>query len=116
MSVFLACPLTMAIETGYFYLAGYRDGLFPALCLAANAATNLCLHLLCYLFGYSRWLIALLEVCVVLAEYAVFRLALGPSKRLLFHTLAANLLSMTVGSLLLRGLLRLCSSLFLGLS
>ena len=38
MSLYLACGMTMAMETAYFLLIGYRDRDFLIVCLAANAA------------------------------------------------------------------------------
>ncbi len=106
MSLYAACGLTMLMETGYFLLRGYRGRDFVLLCLAANAATNLSLNLLLSLLGRPLWLIVLLELTAVGLEYAVYRPAVGRDKPLLADTLAANALSLFLGSPLLRLLLR----------
>ncbi len=102
MSLYLACFLTMAIETAYFFLNGYRERDFLTVCLAANAATNLTLNLILGNTGLYGWIVILLEVMAVIAEYAVFSLTLKPSKALLLQTTVANLLSYSVGGAFIR--------------
>ena len=105
MSLYLACGLTMAIETAYFILIGYKGWDFLTVCLAINAATNLTLNLILRNTGIQGWPIALSEILVVGVEYAVYSLVRKPSKVLLMHTAAANLLSYSIGGVLMRILL-----------
>ena len=102
MSLYWACGLTMLMETGYFLLRGYRGRDFVILCLAANAVTNLSLNLLLGYWGRPLWLIVLLELAAAGLEYAVYRPVVGPKKALLPDTLAANLVSLVLGGVLLR--------------
>lgn len=106
MSLYLACGLTMLIETGYFLLRGYRGRDFVILCLAANAATNLSLNLLLGVLGRPVWLIVALELIAAALEYAVYRPAVGPKKALAADVIAANLCSLLLGGLLIRLILR----------
>ena len=62
MSLYLACGMTMAMETAYFLLIGYRDRDFLIVCLAANAATNLTLNLILRNTGMNGWMVGLLEI------------------------------------------------------
>ncbi len=101
MSLWRACLLTMALETGFFAAAGFRSRAFLGLCLAANAATNLALNLLLGSLGFSPALAVLLELGVLAAEYGAYALMLGRSKKLFLLTLAANALSLGLGGLLL---------------
>lgn len=103
MSLYLACGLTMAIETAYFYLAGFRDRYFLIVCLAVNAATNLTVNLVLSYTGISLWSVLIAEILVTGTEYAVYSLITTTSrKKLLLHTVAANLLSFSAGIILLR--------------
>jgi hypothetical protein len=92
----LACGLTVAAETLFFLALGYRSRAFLLLCAAANAATNLSLYLGLRLlhahggnipFGFTP------GAAAVLAEYGVYALLEGGSRRLLLLTLLANCLS-----------------------
>ena len=103
MSLYLACGLTMAIETAYFYLAGFRDRYFLIVCLAVNAATNLTMNLVLRCTGISLWSVLIAEILVTGTEYAVYSLITKTSrKKLLLHTIAANVLSFSAGIILLR--------------
>ena len=102
MSLYLACGLTMAIETAYFFLIGYRDRNFLIVCLAVNAATNLTMNLILKETGVQIGTVIIAEIIVVAAEYAVYSLASKPSKALLFHTAIANVLSFSIGGILLK--------------
>ena len=103
MSLYLACGLTMAIETAYFYLAGFRDRYFLIVCLAVNAATNLTMNLVLSCTGISLWSVLIAEILVTGTEYAVYSLITTTSRKiLLLHTVAANLLSFSAGIILLR--------------
>ncbi len=98
-----ACLLTVLLETGLFYLLGYREKDDVTIVACANAVTNLTLNLtIALLFpqGPGFWL-ALMEGLVVLAEYLIYARAFGASKRLFRQTLAANALSYAAGVLLI---------------
>ncbi len=101
MSLYLACGLTMAIETAYFYLAGFRDRYFLIVCLAVNAATNLTANLVLSYTGISLWSVLIAEILVTFTEFAVYSLIAKTSrKKLLLHTIAANVLSFSAGIIL----------------
>ena len=101
MSLYLACGLTMAIETAYFYLAGFRDRYFLIVCLAVNAATNLTVNLVLSYTGISLLSVLIAEILVIFAEYAVYSLITKTSgRKLLFHTVIANVLSFSAGIVL----------------
>ena len=105
MRLLLACALTVAIETLFFLLIGWRDRRFLLLCVSANALTNLCLNLLILLlarFGLWRgWLALPLELAVVASEYAIYTAVRPRGRKLLLLTLAANALSYSVGLLVM---------------
>jgi len=104
MSLYLACGLTMAIETAYFWLAGFRKREFLIVCLAINAATNLTMNLILKDTGVQVWIVILSEIIVVTVEYAVYCFVAKPTKELLLHTMIANVLSFSVGGLILKAL------------
>ena len=101
MRIFLACALTVLIETPFLALWGYqkRDEVLVIVC--ANVVTNLLLNLLLWrvpsLYGPAVYA---LEALVVAVEYGVYRLAFGPRRGLFWLTLAANALSYGLGLLL----------------
>jgi hypothetical protein len=101
MSLYIACFLTIVTETGFFCLCGYKDRDFVTVCACVNAATNLPLNLLLgRLDGagadVSFWVYPL-ECLVILAEYWVYTLIEGRSKKLFGLTAAANVLSYGLG-------------------
>lgn len=100
MKLLIPCLLTVLLETGFFAAAGLRRADYLFLCAAVNTATNLTLNLLIGRWGFHPALAMLLELGVLMAEYAAYALALGRSKRLFLLTLAANVISYTVGGLL----------------
>lgn len=102
MSLYLACGLTMAIETAYFFLIGYRGRSFLTACLAMNAATNLTMNLILQKTGIQIGVVILAEIMVIAAEYAVYCFVLKPSKTLLIHTTVANVLSFSIGGIFLK--------------
>ena len=79
-----------------------RDAAFLGLCAAVNVASNLTLNLLLALLPCAAltWLVYPLELAVVAAEYSVYALACGRSRRLFLLTLAANVLSYSLGLLI----------------
>ena len=105
MRLYLVCFLTMAIETAYFLLIGYRERSFLIVCLAGNLATNLTLNLCIRFFEMRFWLVLLGEIAVVAFEYVIYLAVIGPKRRLLLHTVFANMLSFCVGGMILKVLL-----------
>lgn len=101
MTLAAACALTVAAETGFFLLLGYRDRMFAAACVCANVATNLSLNLLLWRLTEAGapaavWIYPL-ESAAVLAEYAVYAALRGPSWKLFGLTAAANAISYGLG-------------------
>ena len=102
MKLFLACLLTVVIETAFFAAVGYRKKAELAVIIAANVVTNLALNLLLIVIPYNMFTVLALELLVLAAEYLVYALAFGRSGRLLLYTMLANLLSFGLGGLILR--------------
>ena len=100
MSIFLACGLTVLIETGFLALCGYLDAFSIAVIVCANIITNLTLNLILALTGLWGWWLLPLELAVVGGEFAIFAEAFGPSWRIFGLTFAANALSFGAGLLL----------------
>jgi hypothetical protein len=106
-SVIISALLTVAIEVPFLLLTVCRSKTFAVAAVLANLATNLTLNLVVYTlvftfrFDDSMWLIIYpLEMLVVCVEYAVYRIVLQPSWRLLILTLAANVFSYVIGVLI----------------
>lgn len=102
--IFLACFLTVLIEGAFFALLGYRDRFCLTVIVCANVITNLLLNLTILLVfsGQPGAWIYLMEAAVVAAEYAVYAVAFGRSRKLVLLTLAANCLSYGIGIALFR--------------
>lgn len=102
--IFLACLLTVLIEGAFFALLGYRDRFSLTVIVCANVITNLLLNLTILLVfsGQPGAWIYLMEATVVAAEYAVYAVAFGRSRKLVLLTLAANCLSYGIGIALFR--------------
>ncbi|MBQ6116257.1 MAG: hypothetical protein IJL08_02910 [Oscillospiraceae bacterium] len=102
MRIFLACALTVLIETPFLALCGFRKRDEVIVIVCANVVTNLLLNLLLWrvpgLYGPAVYG---LECAVVAVEYGIYRLAFGPRRGLLLLTLAANALSYGLGLLLM---------------
>ena len=99
--MFLACALTVLIETPFMALFGRRSREELLIVVCTNVVTNLSLNLFLLLCPAFRggWIWVLEEfVCGV--EYCIYALAFGPSWRLLGLTVAANCLSFFLGRLL----------------
>lgn len=93
--------MTIACETAFFALfRGTRRWDFLALCMAVNLTTNLALNTVLLITGHSKLTVYPLETVVVAMEYGVYALGTGGSRKLFFLTLAANILSYTLGGLL----------------
>ncbi len=99
----LACVLTVLLETPLFLLAGYRQRDEVTVVVCANVVTNLLLNVTVALLApVGAAAVCLLEAAVVAAEYAIYALAFGRSKRLALLTLAANCFSFAAGLLIFR--------------
>ncbi len=102
--IFIACLLTVVIETAFFLLAGFRSKSFVTVCVCVNAATNLSLNLiiwLLYRLGVDLTVAVYpLEAIVVAVEYLVYAALDGFSGKLFLLTLSANLISYCSGLLL----------------
>ena len=99
--IFLACLLTVVIETPFLALFGYRGKDQLTVIICANVVTNLLLNLsLVLVFRDIGALLLLLEALVVVAEFAIYAAAFGASRRLFFLTLCANCLSYGLGLLI----------------
>lgn len=94
----------MALETLFFLVAGYRDIEFIIFCVLANITTNLTLNLILP----ALWLLDVdvsiavypLELLAVAAEYFIFSVVKGRSKKLLILVFSANFLSYAAGLLI----------------
>lgn len=101
MTLFPACALTVLIEVPFLALFGFRSRYALTVTVCANVITNLTLNLsLRFLLPPSLWSMIGGEVAVVLAEYALYRIAFGQKRGLFPLTLAANVLSCGLGLLL----------------
>ncbi len=101
--IFLACLLTVVVETAFFAACGYRDRYAMTVIVCVNVVTNLLLNLFLWLVGgaVGGW-IYMLESLVVAAEYAVCAAAFHPGRKLFLLTLAANCISYGLGLLVFR--------------
>lgn len=102
LRIFKACILTVFLETGLFYLLGYRKKDDVTIVVCANVITNLVLNLtIALLFpGGPGSLLVLMEIAVVIAEYLIYAKAFGATNRLFGQTFAANMLSYAAGVVL----------------
>ena len=103
MILFLCAFLTALIETPWMLAWGYRKRDEILLVICVNVASNLLLNLGLVLGFPGRdigALIYLFEAIVVAAEYFVYAIALGRSRKLFFVTLGANCLSYGLGLLI----------------
>ena len=99
--IFLACLLTVVVETAFLAVCGYRDRYALTVIVCANVLTNLLLNLSFQLgLPYRPGWIAAGELLVVAAEYAIYARAFGGSWKLLLLSFLANCLSFGLGLLL----------------
>jgi len=102
----LALLLTLTLEAGVAWLYGVRSGRDQLTVALVNVITNPALNGLLLLLAWlgmdmTLWLVTLLEVPVVLAEWGLLAYAFGgPKKRLFVLSLTANALSFLAGVLL----------------
>ena len=102
MTLFLACIITVVVETALFWIFRYRKANDLVIIALTNVVTNVTLNTLIMLVPglYDiPWLI-ILELIVVAAEYLIYRWAFGGSLRLLVLTFFANVLSFVIGIIL----------------
>ena len=99
MQIFLACIITVVVETALFYAFGYRARLDLEIVALANVVTNLTLNLLLALAPalYPFPWILLLEALVVAVEYLIYRHSFGGSLKLFLLTFAANAITYGIG-------------------
>lgn len=102
----LALLLTLVLEAGVAWLFGFRSGRSQLTVALVNVITNPVLNVFLLLLAWlgvdvTLWLVTLLEVPVVLAEWGLLVYAFhGPGKRLLALSLTANGLSFLAGLLM----------------
>lgn len=102
MGFVYACVLTLLIEVPFLALWGLRDRFALTVTVCANVLTNLSLNLILALLQPKTVLpLAVGEISVVLAEYAIYARAFGRGRRLFLLTLAANCLSFGLGLLIM---------------
>lgn len=96
MSIYLAFTLTALIETGLFYVLGYRDRKTLVLIAAVNVLSNILLNLSFRYLSYERFLVPG-EILVVICEYLAYASYMKGSLKLFLITLCANLLTFFIG-------------------
>ena len=103
--LFLACLVTVVVETAIFWLAGYRSRDEVLVVVCTNVVTNLVLNLILFggLFEASGYAMRIGELLVIAVETAIYTAAFGRFGKVLTLTVAANLLSVFVGMLLFMG-------------
>lgn len=100
--IFIACLITVIIETLFFFLFGYRKGEDMLIIVCCNVVTNLLLNLIIQLLfhGNPGAYIYLLETLVVLTEFLIYSAAYGKNFKLFCLVLAANCLTYGIGLLI----------------
>jgi hypothetical protein len=100
----LAAALTIFIETAFFFAVGYRSKFFVFACALINFVTNVSLNCALFLIPAScgRVLLYPFEIAVVLIEWGVLRLFTQKRRGLLALVFLANLLSFSLGLLIIR--------------
>ncbi len=94
-----ACIITVAVEYAVFFFFGYmKKKDFGILCVAANVATNLSLNLILISCTYTPKVLIPGELVVFAAEYALYAVFVGRSKRLFAVTFLANGITFAIGA------------------
>lgn len=101
MRIFIACILTVIIETAFLMLTGLRKKEQVPIIALVNVVSNLTLNLLMLLlplnfanyFWQAAVTVIVLEATVIFSEYFVYRASFGDLKRLFVKTMLANILS-----------------------
>ena len=102
----LTLLLTLLIEGGVAYLAGFRERKYTLAIAAVNVLTHPVLNYLLFLLGYlgadvTLPLITILEVLVVIVEWQLLVFAFGnPKGRFLLTSVLGNTASFLVGLLI----------------
>ena len=96
----LCCLITVAAETFFLFLCGFRSRDEIKIIICANVITNLSMNLLLSFVGRAAVLSVILELAVVAAEYLIYSAFSGHSKKLFLLTLAANVISCGLGLLI----------------
>ncbi len=102
MRLFIACVITVVMESALFWIFGYRKKEDLMIVALANVITNLTLNLIIALVpvAYEQFLVICLEVVVIAAEFLIYKRAFGGSAELMALTAAANLITYTTGLVL----------------
>ena len=102
--IFIACLLTVLIETPFLAVCGYRKRCDLAVIVCTNVVTNLLLNLIIQLLfrGSPGVWIYLMELAVVLAEFLIYAAAFEKTWKMLGLTFAANCISYGIGLLIFR--------------
>ena len=103
--LFLACLITVVVETAIFWLAGYRSRDEVLVVICTNVVTNLVLNLALSGLFFPVWgrTIVLGELLVIAVETAIYTAAFGRFGKVLALTMAANMLSVFVWAFLFMG-------------
>ncbi|MBR5949608.1 MAG: hypothetical protein IKZ82_13340 [Clostridia bacterium] len=105
MFIFLACFLTVLIETVFLTLLGLRKKEQTPVIICVNIVSNIALNLLLAVLPIkfdNSWMsmlmpLIVLEATVIFSEYFVYRAAFGDLNRLFLKTVFANLFSLFLG-------------------
>ena len=102
MKLFIACVITVVMESALFWIFGCRKKEDLMIVALANVITNLTLNLTIALIPGASGLVwvLLLEAAAVAAEYLIYRKAFGGSTGLFVLTFAANCLTYGTGVVL----------------
>ena len=103
--LYLACLVTVLLETAVFWLAGYRSRNEVIVVVCTNVITSLLLYLALSGMFFPVWgrTILLGELLVMTIETAIYTFAFGRFGKVLALTVAANLLSVFIGMVLFMG-------------
>lgn len=111
LNYIFAVLLTIIIELPIYIFLRYKGKLFYSLFILINIITNLSLNILLYLIFYISYnlcsyslshyvfyiIAVFLEIAVVIIEYLVLAEINGKNKKLLFAVILANVLSCSIG-------------------
>lgn len=102
--IFVACLLTVLIETAFFAVFGYRKRYDLTVIVCTNVVTNLLLNLIIQLVFHGNpcgWILPL-ELAVILSEFLIYAKAFEKTPKILALTFSANCLSYGIGLLIFR--------------
>ena len=103
--LFLACLVTVVVETAIFWLAGYRSRDEVLVVVCTNVVTNLVLNLVLsgLFFSVTGYMMRIGELLVITVETVIYTAAFGRFGKVLALTTAANMLSVFIGMVLFMG-------------